>query len=305
MSLGMALPAGLVQTNAMRGPEGIAWLERLPAIVAHCAQQWSLALEPPFPHISINYAAPAVRADGTAAVLKVCFPSREFYTEAEALRLFAGRGAIHLLAADLERGALLLERVRPGSALHTVADDREAARIAATVMRRLWRPVPAGHTFPALGDWMRNMATKAPQIIGQSGAFPYRWIERALELHRQLSASLVEPVLLHGDLHHENILAAEREPWLAIDPFGVVGEPVSETGPLLLNAVPSGADLAATRRILTRWVDHLASELGADRVRLAAWGVVRWVLANYWTVEDHGAVSEADFYGAQVLEEML
>ena len=297
------LPARLANTAAeMLGPQGAAWLARLPETVSSCARRWALTLEPPFAQLSINYAAPGVRADGAAVVLKVCIPGPEFATEAEALRLYDGRGALQLLAADPDQGALLLERLLPGTPLSAVADDEQATHIAAGVMGRLWRPAPAGHAFPSFTDWVRHMAECAPCVLGPDTPFPNpSWIGRALALFEELIASAAEPVLLHGDLHQGNILAAEREPWLCIDPKGVVGEPVCETGPLLLNELPSPADAPAVRRVLHQRVDQLAEELGFDRARLRAWGVVRAVLAGFWTLEDHGGVWE----GARACAEAL
>ena len=272
----------------MLGATGVAWLERLPPIIADCARRWAIMLEAPFTQLSINYAAPGMRADGTPVVLKVCIPGDEFFTEAGALRLFDGRGSVRLLEADLDRGALLLEQLRPGTLLRTVTDDERATHIAASVMQRLWRPAPAQHSFPTVADWVGQMGKLAPILIGPNHGFPYAWIERALTLYRDLTAAPAQPMLLHGDLHHDNILASEREPWLAIDPKGVIGEPVWETGPLLINQLPEPLDVPSARRVLSRRVSQLAEELGIDRQRLAAWGVVRAVLAGYWTVESHG-----------------
>jgi streptomycin 6-kinase len=93
---------------------------------------------------------------------------------------------------------------------------------------------------------------------------------------------MAEPVLLHGDLHHWNILTSEREPWLALDPKGVVGEPGYEIGPLLLNPTLQPG------HVLARRIDQLAEELGLDRERLLGWGLAHAVLSAWWSVEDHG-----------------
>ena len=291
----------------MLGAPGIAWIEQLPAIVNACAQQWSLTLAPPFPQLSINYAAPGLGADGVPIVLKVCIPSPEFATEAESLRLFDGHGAVKLLAVDRDQGALLLERLRPGTPLLDIDDiaadddDEQATRIAASIMRRLWRPVPAGHPFPSFADWMRHMAECAPRLVGTDKPLLQQWIARALDVYSELTAEPAEQVLIHGDLHHGNILRAEREPWLAIDPKGVVGEPVCETGPLLLNALPRASGYPEMRRVLARRTDLLAEVLGVDRASVRAWGVVRAVLASFWTLEDHGRENQADLMCAEAL----
>ena len=133
------VPEELVRNaTELRGIVGAEWANRLPMIVADCGRRWSLEVGAPFPELSQNYVAPAFRADGTAAVLKLSFPEDpEFRTEAQALQLFEEQGIVRLLEFDLERGAMLLERLKPGFALDSVEDDEEAMSIAADVLRRL------------------------------------------------------------------------------------------------------------------------------------------------------------------------
>ena len=216
------IPEELIRTTIeTRGAAGADWLNRLPAIVAGCERRWSLAVGPPFPELSANYLAPTVRADGTAVVLKLSFPEDfEFRTEAQALWLFNGRGIARLLELDVERGAMLLERLEPGAPLDTVEDDAEAMTIAAGVLRRLWRPAPADNPFPLVSDWARGLARSRHHFGGGTGPLPPALVEEAEALFAELVPSQAEPVLLHGDLHHGNVLTARRRPWLAIDPKG-------------------------------------------------------------------------------------
>ena len=213
-----------------REDKGRAWLDRLPALLAACERQWGLNIGVRFPSQSPHYVAPALRADGEALVVKVCAPTGEFVQEAEALRLFAGRGTVQLLSCDPSNEVLLLERLQPGTPLSCAADDEQATSIAATVMRQLWQPVLQGHPFPSVFDWGAGFAHLRQHYGGGSGPFPPALLEEAETLFTELSTSMAEPVLLHGDLHHDNILAAEREPWLAIDPKGLIGEPAYEMG---------------------------------------------------------------------------
>jgi streptomycin 6-kinase len=108
----------------------------------------------------------------------------------------------------------------------------------------------------------------------------------ALRLHDELIASSAAPVVLHGDLHHWNILAAERAPWLALDPKGVVGEPAYEIGALLRNPIHDIAHWPNARRVLARRVDQFAETLGFDRQRLIGWGIAQAVLSACWDLED-------------------
>src|SRR5688572_28055956 len=129
------LPDSFIRTIKMTfKEEGTTWLERLPALIAECEAQWSIRVLPPFPNLSYNYVAPAVRADGSDAVIKLGVPNPEMLTEIAAMRLYYCHGIARLLEADSERGMMLFERLLPGTPLTSVADDVEATRIAAQVM---------------------------------------------------------------------------------------------------------------------------------------------------------------------------
>ncbi len=285
----------------MHGADGVAWLRRLPTIIADCEQRWSLRIGAPFAPLSYNYAAPGVRTDGTAVVLKVGVPHPELMSEIESLRLYAGDGIVRLLQFDCNQGALLLERAMPGTSLAELGDDEAATSIAAQLMRQLWRPVPPEHIFPSVAKWAAGLQRLRAQFDGTTGPFPRALVEQAETLFTQLLSAKVAPVLLHGDLHHENILAAERDPWLAIDPKGLVGDPGYEVGAFLHNQLPDPVAGAKARAILQRRVDQFGEELGFERARVRDWGLALAVLSAWWTYEDHGYVGEEALACAEVL----
>ncbi len=296
-----AVPESFAQTIAeVFGDRGRDWLTRLPSLLAHCEQRWSLTLYPPF-ELSYNYVAPATRADGTEVVLKAGVPNPELMTEIEALRLYDGRGIAQLLDADPEQGILLLERLMPGTPLSTLDDDEQATAIAAGVMRQLWRPVPEGHSFPTVAKWANGLKRLRDHYGGATGPFPAPLVEQAERLFDELLGSMGEPVLLHGDLHHFNIVMAQRQPWLALDPKGIVGEREYEVGALLRNP----DERFFTRQIQARRIDQLADELGFDRQRLLGWGMAQAVLSAWWGVEDHGSVWEEALHCAEVLAGLM
>ncbi len=277
---------------ALGGEDGRAWIERLPVILAACEQRWGLTIGLPF-DLSFNYVAPAVRSDGTPVVVKACLPDGES-TQVEALRLFDGHGMVRLLEYDEGDEVMLLERLQPGTLLSTVEDDEKATSIAAAVMRQLWRPTPQEHPFPTVFDWGKGLVRLRQHYGGGCGPFPPALLEEAESLFAELNASMAEPVLLHGDLHHENILAAEREPWLAIDPKGLVGEPAYETGALLRNQLSVVFEGPQPVRIMARRVEQLAGELGLDRSRVRGWGLAQSVLSMWWSIEDFGHLVDYD-----------
>jgi streptomycin 6-kinase len=296
------LPDGFARTMVeLHGAAGVEWLDRLPSLIADCAARWSLTVQPPFEPLSYNYVAPVIRTDGTHAVLKLGVPNDELLTEIKALRLFDGRGIVRLWEADAERGVLLLERLRPGLPLSSLSDDERATSAAAGVMRRLWRPAPPVHPFPTVGDWASGL-DKMRECFDGSGPFPRRLVETAGGLFADLIGSMAEPMLLHGDLHHQNVLSAERQPWLALDPKGVVGEPAYEVGALLRNPMPQILEEPKPGRLLDRRVDQLAVELGFDRERLVGWALAQAVLAAWWSYEDHGHGWEPWIACAEILE---
>ena len=305
MAEAAALPERFRQTVISTwGETGRQWLHDLPVLLEDCAGRWALTLASPFPNLTFNYAVPAIRADGTEAVLKVGVPNKELRSEAAALRAFDGRGSVRLLEADSEAGVLLLERLRPGAVLTTLADeshDGAATVIAAEVMRGLWRPVPPGHDFPTVADWGQGFARLRARFGGGTGPLPRAQVEEAKALFAELLASSAAPVLLHGDLHHDNILSAERQPWLAIDPKGVVGEPAYEVGALLRNLWPDRHRHHNSGRLLERRAHQLAEALELDPERVRGWAVAQAVLSAVWSVEDGDDGWASALAGAEML----
>ena len=251
---------------------------------------------PPFEPLSYNYVAPALRENGTLAVLKLGVPNPELVTEIEALRAFRGDGIVRLLESDTDLGALLIERLEPGATLLSVEDDEEATSIAAGVMRQLWKPAPQNHPFPTAERWSLGFERLRKTFDGGTGPFPSALVERAEGLFSELLGSMGEPVLIHGDLHHENILSnsddssdqnGERGPWLAIDPKGLVAEREYEVGALLRNPMPRLLDTPQPERVTAHRVARLSEELGFDRERIVGWGLSQAVLSAWWSYEDH------------------
>jgi streptomycin 6-kinase len=269
------------------GDEGVAWLQRLPSLIDACERRWSITVGPPYLPLTYNYVAPSVRADGTPVVLKLGFPSSELDSEVAALRLYDGHGAAQLLEVDLDQNVFLIERLEPGTRLRTLPNGEQATTIAAGVMRQLWQ-APVDDALVPLGEWTSGLSRLRPTFNGTTGPFPARLVEQAEALFAELLGSMGRPVVLHGDLHHDNILAARRQPWLAIDPKGLVGEAEYETATWILNTVPENASPAETRRIVARCIDQLAGELGFDPARIHAWTLAHSVLSAWWMVEDHG-----------------
>jgi streptomycin 6-kinase len=281
----VTLPAGLGWWRER--PGGADWLDRLPGIVEACAARWSLEVGPPFEPAHVSWVGPARLADGTDAVLKVNFPEAESEHEADALVHWDGRGSVHLLASEPADRALLVERCAPGTTLWEVVDEDEANRIAAGVLRRLWRPVTAGHPFRPLADEAARWADELPGRWERAGRPCERGlVEQAVEFLRAAEPEQGEQVVVHQDLHGGNVLRAEREPWLAIDPKPLAGERESDVASLLRDRRDELArDPGPARRVRHR-LDLLAAELALDRERMRGWGIAH---ALAWGLDDDGS----------------
>jgi len=274
------------RVERVHGERGRAWLENLPALIDECRERWSLKLDDPFPNLSYNLTFPATGLDGVELVLKLGVPCPELLTEAAALGWFEGIGAVRLLDHEAPLGILLMERVVPGTPLHKLQSETEATRTAAALMRELWRFPPPNHAFPSLATWFQALARLRKSFRGGRGPFPVKLIDEAERTFVELRASTFRFMILHGDLHHENILFSAKRGWLAIDPKGVCGDPAYEVGPFMLNQLPASDSESAITVILKQRLEIFSGELGISRSRLAQWSFCHAVLSAMWDFEE-------------------
>lgn len=275
------IPAGLT-AQARLGEPWVSWLDTLPAVTGAVLDEWQLVVDGAAMHGFCSLVVPVRTSAGRPAVLKVALPDDESEHEHLALQRWQGEGAVLLLRADPHRRALLLER------LHTedVTDlwDVEACEIVAGFYRRLHVPaLPQLRTLTSYVErWNAGLAAMA-----KDAPMPRRLVEQALSLAGGfLTDDASTGRMIHGDLHYENVLAADREPWLVIDPKPMSGDPHYEVAPLLWNrwdeVVESRAVRDAVRRRFHAVVD--AAELDEDRAR--DWVVVRAMHDASWAVDD-------------------
>ena len=300
----MNLPPTLVRNLHDVHEDAAPWLGSLDDHIRACEKRWNIRVGEPFPNLSYHVVAPAVGADGAPYALKLSLPNDELSLEAAALEFYGGDGMVKLIAHAPEVQALLLERLTPGVSLWSTDDDDEATRIAATLLQRLWRPVPEEHPFRPLQSWTRALPKYLEAHPQDNGPLPHALVDRANGLLNDLLPTS-EPVLLHADLHHDNILTASREPYLAIDPKGIIGPRGYDVGSFLMNPIPELATRPNLSRILSRRVSIFGEILGMEAAEVAAWGFVNAVLSACWHVEDHGSDGATDITIAETLFPLL
>lgn len=246
------------------GDAGRQWLLDLPALLHELSKAWHLQLGPPVDNIKSNYVAYAHTATGTAVVLKVGVPHLDLKTEIDSLRHYRGRGMVTALASAGEN-AILLERINPGTNLHTLKDNRQETQIFAEVVAKLRHAPPSAHHFPNWMDHLDKVFRQGRLDLATTPDFPRAWIDRAEQAVQDCRLADEEDVLLHADLHHDNILFDNKKGWIAIDPKGRIGHPGLEVGRFSFNWLPKQSEAAALA--LNERIAILTQALGDPHVR--------------------------------------
>ncbi|MER8041889.1 aminoglycoside phosphotransferase family protein [Streptomyces sp. NPDC094032] len=285
------VPDELAATQAKyNGAAGRAFIAALPSLAEAYLARWDLRLTGPSMHGVASLVLPVRRSDDTAAVLKLHLLDEESEGEPAGLRVWDGDGSVRLLEHDPDTGTMLLERAGPATAapthLSTHPDPREAVTILADLLARLTaHPAPPG--LRTLSDIATRMLADTPSAAARLPAPDARLLADCAAAVREV---LPEPGdrLLHWDLHYDNILAAEREPWLAIDPKPLAGDPG-------FDLLPALTDLWDPDPAETLWrFDLLTDRLALDRARARAWTLARVLQNALWDMEDGEATLNPD-----------
>jgi streptomycin 6-kinase len=255
--------------SCRKSPETMAWLERLPGVLAELERRWVVTLGPPYdgPEVSASWVAPVLREDGTSAVVKVGLPHMEAEHEIDGLRFWDGDPTVRLFQADDAFGAMLLERCEPGTALRSLAEPEQDVVIA-DLLRRLWRVPSAPHPFRPLSEMIGSWT-------GETMSNEQHWsdpglVRDGLRVFDDLLRSQTDDhVLLATDLHAGNVLRSQREPWLVIDVMPFVGDPAYDATQHLLNCE------ARMRNDPHGTIARFADLLEVDPERVRAWMFAR------------------------------
>ena len=217
-----------------------------------------------------------VRRGGERALLKAFKPGSNEAPSARYLAAHGGHGTARVLESDAE--AILIERIFPGTRLtHLPADGRDdaACHIICDTIEKLQQSSVDIAGWPGHDE---HLAAFQRSPISPLGA---KIVARAEALFRKLDASQDQRVLLHGDLHHENILFDEERGWLAIDPKGEVGELAYELAAPLRNPLDDPDQFMSPAQ-MERRVAIYCERLNLDRQRVLGWCFARNASAALW-----------------------
>ena len=277
----------MARRPAEGGLTGAAWAARAQRLLGEAFERWGLVADGPLRTGWTAVVAP-VRRDGEPLVVKVVWRTVDTDGEPLALRTWAGDGAVRLVAALPSDGLLLLERLDADVDLLSVDTD-DACSVIGGLLHRLH--VPAPMALPALSTWSAGWLQEA---AGRD-ALPRRLVSRATGLHRELVADpACDATLVHGDLHYENVLAATREPWLAIDPQPRAGHPGWDLHAVLRNRREELGTGAALRWSARHRTEVLCDAAGMDEEVARRWTIVRCAIECVWALDD-GNADEVSF----------
>ena len=256
------------------------WLNSLPDMVQDLAEWWNLSDLVPCQNLSYNYVLSGMQ-DTQPIVLKIGINIDTIKQETEALQAFAGYGMVKVFTSDLARGAMLIERAVPGMLLKSLfpADDTKAITIACNMIDQLHKaPIPKNSNFPLLADQL--------QILDQNWDLPEQQLKLARKLKNDLLNNSATTVLLHGDLHYDNILS-NQDGWVVIDPKGVVGDPIyDKIGCLIREPLTELMRIDNVADHLKLRVDQIAKYFNLETEKIINWTYVHTVMAICWSIED-------------------
>jgi len=259
------------------GEKGKAWIDELPQIVSAISSKLDLRDLIKVTNLTYNYVLSGFQCDNTI-ILKLGLDNEALAREAFALKCFAGYSAVKVLAED--NGILLLERVAPGASLKNYFPNREqeSIEIVCKVMKKLHKAnIPITHNFPHIKDWL--------MALDKDWNIPDGYLKKARKLRGQLLKTTGPDVLLHGDLHHDNILQNGND-WLVIDPKGVIGKQAYEVAAFIRNPMPELPHHADAITIIHNRITRFSELLGIPAKRILDWCFVQAVLAWIWSIED-------------------
>lgn len=255
------------------GAEAEPWIAEMPAKIARLEREWGFVCGAALEHGgNVSWLASAQLPDGSEAILKIGYPHEESRFEADALRHF-GEAAVHVYRSSEDGFALLMERCDPGTDLWQL-DEREADGVACQILPKIWstsaRGTPFTHLSVAVEQWWIDLDNDIHE-----GNYEPCLVDSAKTTAAMLLSSQPAQVVLHGDFHPANVLAAKREPWLVIDPKPLIGDPAFDLAQWLYNRYAPAAATGAPGVHLQNQINRFARALDLDRDRIAGWAFVK------------------------------
>ena len=280
------------------GEAGALWLQHLPLRLEHLSSLWNFHLLRPMSSLTYNFVA-LVKMNSTnkTAVIKMAPDGANILNEINWLNCMQNASPkIH--AFDEERNAFLMENLEPGYSLKNYlrqGDDDSATKIVCQMIRDLQSQKHSGLKF-------RHLSELSGAFSVLKGHFNFKLLSKSEGLFKDLTSDRSQDVILHGDLHHDNILLSEHG-WKVIDPHGYVGDPAAEIGPMVRNFIECLPQKQPLPEVVAHRMHTIADELPFDPQKIKAWALCVTTLCAAWTFEQHCKVNEFDIEVASAIDQ--
>jgi len=291
----MDLPENFIfNIHATYGEAGKNWLEQLPSHLDFLSKKWNFRIIKPIPDLSYSFVALVeLNSNHTVVILKTTPAGGSLIPEAHWLQCFR-RGTPRVFNIDEERNAFLMERLVPGETLKSLikaGQDEAATRILCQTILELHSedPTPLASSSPSILSPYKHVSELAHSLTFLKGHMEEGMISKAKTLFHTLSFDRKNDVLLHGDLHHDNILKSGST-WKVIDPHGYIGDPAAESSPMIYNPLDYFPSDRALKQVIDLRLKILCEMLPFDPQRIKAWAFCWTMLSAAWDVEGFGEV---------------
>ncbi|MBT4962700.1 MAG: phosphotransferase [Francisellaceae bacterium] len=257
------------------GSKGKKWINDLPNTILQLESIWNLKILAPFQELSCNFVAPT----NAHSIVKIGVDTDEVSSEVKALEKYNGQGCCKLLSNNTQYNAMLLEQLEPKLLSNFESSDPEfTTKTCCDVIRDLYQPTDSSNIeFKNISSWLERL-----EIVSNNSCISNRLIDKASSIKNDLLKSTSEMVILHADLHHNNIMQDLSGNWRAIDPKGMIGDPVYEIGAFMRNPIPEIFTDNHLKQKLYNRVSIFNEFLGYDTDRILAWSFVQTVLSALW-----------------------
>jgi streptomycin 6-kinase len=285
--------------EAVYGETGNLWLQRLPIFIQELEQQWDVRFVKPVAELSFNFVGLVnCNSNNQMAIIKTAPTGEHLVNEVHCMLCFSN-ATPRVYKHDEERFAFLMEYITPGYSLKKFLkneNDIVATRIIAQTIKELQKNQQKKYTFKHLSDLVGDLKS----LYGHMDA---KLLAKAGSLFSELTADRSNDVVLHGDLHHDNIIRSGSS-WKVIDPHGYLGDPVAEVGVMIRNPMDSFPNDVSPAQVVETRLNILKEELPFDPQKIKAWSFVMTILSAAWNMHDFNHLAESEIELASLIDKV-
>lgn len=269
------------------------------SLIEELSAEWKFSFVRSMPQLSFNFVAQVKRLpDNSPAILKMSPGTGSLANEIQWLKAYQNKTP-EIVHVDLQRNCFLMECCQPGSSLQelSVADDKQATRVLGQMIKNLHQCKVIDLSFKHLSELIPDLSALAGSEVDAA------LLAKAQGLFVELTANRNQDVLLHGDLHHDNILCSGNE-WKVIDPHGYMGDPVAETGVMIYNPLESFPSKCSVQQVIDYRLRILSEQTGYDPKRIKAWFFCMTMLSAAWNARDFGSQAKKEIELATLIDQL-